>query len=115
MQYPDPFYESTENHNLIGVANIFLSCLFHEVVLDYHVPIISQQGEVAGRLQVQIERISGEFPESNFNPNLSLTNQNLNTTNQGMDTTSDDCGYSEDNNNNMVIKVRMFHHKGALT
>merc|ERR1719367_1151253 len=21
--YPDPFYESTENHNLIGVANIF--------------------------------------------------------------------------------------------
>ncbi|CAL4103220.1 unnamed protein product, partial [Meganyctiphanes norvegica] len=52
----DPFYESQENHNLIGVANIFLDCLFHDVRLNYHVPIISQQGEVAGRLQ-------GEFPK----------------------------------------------------
>ncbi len=50
--YPDPFCESSENHNLIGVANVFLSVLFHEVSLDYHTPIISQQGEVAGRLQV---------------------------------------------------------------
>ena len=48
----DPFYESQENHNLIGVANIFLDCLFHDVRLNYHIPIISQQGEVAGRLQV---------------------------------------------------------------
>lgn len=48
----DPFYESQENHNLIGVANIFLEALFHDVRLDYHTPIISQQGEVAGRLQV---------------------------------------------------------------
>lgn len=48
----DPFYESQENHNLIGVANIFLEVLFHDVRLDYHTPIISQQGEVAGRLQV---------------------------------------------------------------
>lgn len=45
-QVGDPFYESQENHNLIGVANIFLECLFHDVKLDYHVPIISQQGEV---------------------------------------------------------------------
>lgn len=50
---PDPFYESQENHNLIGVANIFLECLFHDVTLDYYTPIISQQGEVAGRLQVR--------------------------------------------------------------
>ena len=42
----DPFYESQENHNLIGVANIFLEALFYDVKLDYHVPIISQQGEV---------------------------------------------------------------------
>lgn len=49
----DPFYESQENHNLIGVANIFLEVLFHDVKLDYHTPIISQQGEVAGRLQVR--------------------------------------------------------------
>lgn len=51
----DPFYESQENHNLIGVANIFLDCLFHDVRLNYHVPIISQQGEVAGRLQVRLK------------------------------------------------------------
>lgn len=43
----DPFYEAQENHNLIGVANIFLECLFHDVRLQYAVPIISQQGEVS--------------------------------------------------------------------
>lgn len=59
----DPFYESQENHNLIGVANVFLEALFHDVTLDYHTPIISQQGEVAGRLQVEISRISGQFPQ----------------------------------------------------
>lgn len=48
----DPFYETQEDHNLIGVANVFLEVLFHDVRLDYHTPIISQQGEVAGRLQV---------------------------------------------------------------
>ncbi|XP_045488528.1 kinesin-like protein KIF13A isoform X8 [Pieris rapae] len=59
----DPFYESQENHNLIGVANVFLEALFHDVTLDYHTPIISQQGEVAGRLQVEISRVSGHFPQ----------------------------------------------------
>lgn len=59
----DPFYESQENHNLIGVANIFLEALFHDVQLDYHTPIISQQGEVAGRLQVEITRIAGQFSQ----------------------------------------------------
>lgn len=56
---PDPFYETTENLNLIGVANIFLDVLFHDVCLAYHTPIISQQGEVAGRLSVEIERTTG--------------------------------------------------------
>ncbi|KAK7479091.1 hypothetical protein BaRGS_00029683, partial [Batillaria attramentaria] len=55
----DPFYESQENHNLIGVANIFLECLFRDVKLDYHVPIISQQGEVAGKLHIEISKIGG--------------------------------------------------------
>ncbi|KAI1886203.1 hypothetical protein AGOR_G00211570 [Albula goreensis] len=52
----DPFYEAQENHNLIGVANVFLECLFHDVKLQYAVPIISQQGEVAGRLHVELMR-----------------------------------------------------------
>ncbi len=48
----DPFFENQANHNLIGVANVFLEVLFHDVVLDYQTPIINQQGEVTGRLQV---------------------------------------------------------------
>ncbi|XP_062573075.1 kinesin-like protein KIF13B isoform X4 [Saccostrea cucullata] len=59
----DPFYESQENHNLIGVANIFLECLFHDVSLDYHVPIISQQGEIAGKLHIQIAKLGGSCLE----------------------------------------------------
>ena len=78
------------------------------MVLDYHVPIISQQGEVAGRLQVQIERISGEFPESNINSNFNTTNQATNPLNQSMDTSADDCGFAEDSNSNMVLKVNSF-------
>ena len=59
----DPFYESTESHNLIGVANVFLGCLFHDVAFDYHTPIISQQGEVTGRLQIQVQRTEGILPD----------------------------------------------------
>lgn len=86
---------------MIGVANIFLSALFHDVVLDYHVPIISQQGEVAGRLQVQIERVSGEFPESG----MILNTSNQNSSN--MDTTTEDCGFAEENTSNMVVRVNI--------
>uniref|UniRef100_A0A1Q3FPE7 Putative kinesin-like protein n=1 Tax=Culex tarsalis TaxID=7177 RepID=A0A1Q3FPE7_CULTA len=71
----DPFYESQENHNLIGVANIFLEVLFHDVKLDYHTPIISQQGEVAGRLQVEISRVAGQFPQDRINESASESSQ----------------------------------------
>ncbi|XP_074843704.1 kinesin-like protein KIF13A isoform X2 [Carettochelys insculpta] len=59
----DPFYEAQENHILIGVANVFLECLFYDVKLQYAVPIISQQGEVAGRLHVEVLRVTGVVPE----------------------------------------------------
>uniref|UniRef100_A0A8D1MZS1 Kinesin motor domain-containing protein n=1 Tax=Sus scrofa TaxID=9823 RepID=A0A8D1MZS1_PIG len=59
----DPFYEAQENHNLIGVANVFLECLFCDVKLQYAVPIISQQGEVSGRLHVEVMRVTGAVPE----------------------------------------------------
>ncbi|XP_053323015.1 kinesin-like protein KIF13A isoform X1 [Spea bombifrons] len=59
----DPFYEAQENHNLIGVANVFLECLFYDVKLQYAVPIISQQGEVAGRLHIEVMRVTGVVPE----------------------------------------------------
>ncbi|XP_065092939.1 kinesin-like protein KIF13A isoform X4 [Ochlerotatus camptorhynchus] len=71
----DPFYESQENHNLIGVANIFLEVLFHDVKLDYHTPIISQQGEVAGRLQLEISRVAGMFPQDRINESASESSQ----------------------------------------
>lgn len=42
----DPFFAENENHTLIGVANVFLACLFYDVKLQYAVPIINQKGEV---------------------------------------------------------------------
>uniref|UniRef100_A0A8K9UN37 Kinesin family member 13A n=1 Tax=Oncorhynchus mykiss TaxID=8022 RepID=A0A8K9UN37_ONCMY len=62
-QHSESFYEAQENHNLIGVANVFLECLFHDIRLQYAVPIISQQGEVAGRLHVELMRVSGAVPD----------------------------------------------------
>ncbi|XP_002667565.2 kinesin-like protein KIF13B isoform X2 [Danio rerio] len=60
----DPFFDEQENHSLIGVANVFLSCLLYEVKLQYAVPIINQKGEVSGRLHVEVERLSGGLEES---------------------------------------------------
>ena len=57
----DPFYETADQHHLIGVANIFLEVLFHSVRLAYQTPIISQQGEVVGRLHAEIERTGGSL------------------------------------------------------
>uniref|UniRef100_A0A3B3SRL1 Kinesin family member 13B n=1 Tax=Paramormyrops kingsleyae TaxID=1676925 RepID=A0A3B3SRL1_9TELE len=59
----DPFFDEQENHSLIGVANVFLSCLFYDVKLQYAVPIINQKGEVAGRLHVEVLRVSGSFQD----------------------------------------------------
>lgn len=52
----DPFYEAQENHNLIGVTNVFLECLFCDVKLQYAVPIISQQGEVRPHQPLENDR-----------------------------------------------------------
>ena len=55
----NPFFNPSENQTFIGVANIFLEVLHQEVALTYKVPIISPQGEVVGRLVVEIERLGG--------------------------------------------------------
>uniref|UniRef100_A0A8C7W4U7 Kinesin-like protein KIF13B n=1 Tax=Oncorhynchus mykiss TaxID=8022 RepID=A0A8C7W4U7_ONCMY len=60
----DPFFDEQENHSLIGVANVFLSCLFYDVKLQYAVPIINQKGEVVGRLHVEVVRVAGGFEDS---------------------------------------------------
>ncbi|CAG0913138.1 unnamed protein product [Notodromas monacha] len=59
----EPFWESQETHSLIGVANFFLEMLFQDVPLTYNVPIISQQGEVAGKLLVEMARVEGKMPD----------------------------------------------------
>ena len=85
---PDPFYDSIENHVLIGVANIFLTPLFHnikfrqrqsrnfnlyflrgiifcnyfdEFVFSYNTPIVAQDGTVSGKLMVELVRTAGEM------------------------------------------------------
>nr|XP_029503473.1 kinesin-like protein KIF13B [Oncorhynchus nerka] len=60
----DPFFDEQENHSLIGVANVFLACLFYDVKLQYAVPIINQKGEVAGRLHVEVWRGSKGLEET---------------------------------------------------
>uniref|UniRef100_A0A8C5EB90 Kinesin-like protein KIF13B n=1 Tax=Gouania willdenowi TaxID=441366 RepID=A0A8C5EB90_GOUWI len=60
----DPFFDEQENHSLIGVANVFLSCLFYDVKLQYAVPIINQKGEVAGRLHVEVVRVGGGIEDN---------------------------------------------------
>jgi kinesin family protein 13 len=42
----DPFYDM-ETHTLIGVANVFLECLHHDVPLEYSPPIIDPRGDVS--------------------------------------------------------------------
>ncbi|XP_051920236.1 kinesin-like protein KIF13B isoform X3 [Hippocampus zosterae] len=60
----DPFFDEQENHSLIGVANVFLSCLFYDVKMQYAVPIINQKGEVAGRLHVEVVRVGGALEDN---------------------------------------------------
>ena len=42
----DPFNEIESGQILIGVANIFLTCLLQDASLCYSVPIINQLGQV---------------------------------------------------------------------
>ncbi|KRZ60336.1 Kinesin-like protein KIF13A [Trichinella nativa] len=59
-KFANPFFDSFDTQYLIGVANVFLEVLFHDVKLNYHVPIISQQGEVSGRLHIELYRLKIE-------------------------------------------------------
>uniref|UniRef100_A0A452VAG8 Kinesin family member 13B n=1 Tax=Ursus maritimus TaxID=29073 RepID=A0A452VAG8_URSMA len=91
----DPFYDEQENHSLIGVANVFLESLFYDVKLQYAVPIVNQKGEVAGRLHVEVMRISGDVGERIAG---------------GDDTTDLSCDKETQENRLvcMVIKIRAF-------
>uniref|UniRef100_A0A8C4DBI8 Kinesin-like protein KIF13B n=1 Tax=Dicentrarchus labrax TaxID=13489 RepID=A0A8C4DBI8_DICLA len=71
----DPFFDEQENHSLIGVANVFLACLFYDVKLQYAVPIINQKGEVVGRLHVELWR--GTEGSEEEGPGLFDAQQNI--------------------------------------
>ncbi|XP_047740142.1 kinesin-like protein KIF13A isoform X2 [Hyalella azteca] len=101
---PDPFYDSQETHNLVGVANIFLECLFSDVRLSYHVPIISQQAEVAGRLQVEISRVAGHFPAERIADTQSDTSSN--------DADADESCSAADVDNAVTIRVSIRQASG---
>uniref|UniRef100_A0A8C5AK29 Kinesin motor domain-containing protein n=1 Tax=Gadus morhua TaxID=8049 RepID=A0A8C5AK29_GADMO len=68
LRRADPFFDEQENHSLIGVANVFLSCLFYDVKLQYAVPSSTRRGRyglpVAGRLHVEVIRVAGGFQDS---------------------------------------------------
>jgi len=42
---PDPFYD-LEQHALLGVANIYLEVLHHDILYEYDTPIIAPTGKV---------------------------------------------------------------------
>ncbi|TNN58787.1 Kinesin-like protein KIF13B [Liparis tanakae] len=75
----DPFFDEQENHSLIGVANVFLSCLFYDVKMQYAIPIINQKGEVAGRLHVEVVRVGGGLEDSMAGGDEADNNQDAET------------------------------------
>ncbi len=44
-QFAYEFCESCENHNLIGVGNLYLNALFSDCQFNCMIPIVNQQGE----------------------------------------------------------------------
>ena len=58
----DPFYEAVESHTLVGVANLFLGAVFHDVAFEHFAPILTPDGTIAGKLLLQIQRVEGTFP-----------------------------------------------------
>lgn len=63
---PATFFEPDQPHVLLGIANVFLQALFYDdVTLKYAVPVINQQGEIVGRLHVEVAKISGSMDNGN--------------------------------------------------
>jgi len=70
----DAFAEgASDSYELIGVANVFLSCLFSDCGLEYDAPVISRQGETAGRLRVKLQRLKGQLVASNMNESMATS------------------------------------------
>ncbi len=77
----DPFYEALENHELIGVANLLPTSLVSDCTFEYTLPIINQQGDIAGYLKVEIKKDKHYFDdidelESSNNLQIDLNSDN---------------------------------------
>ncbi|XP_065651766.1 kinesin-like protein KIF13A isoform X6 [Hydra vulgaris] len=72
----DGLFFEVECHTLIGVATVWLECLYQNVPLDYSAPIISQQGEVCGRLAIEIKRIQDDIDSTSINSDSCSDDEN---------------------------------------
>ena len=68
--------DARSNNTLIGVANVYLDSLFVEscILFEYDVPIISEVGELNGRLKIKMQRIDNASLEDDL-----TLNENVNT------------------------------------
>jgi kinesin family protein 13 len=53
---PDPFYD-LEQHALLGVANISLECLLHDIEFVYDAPVVAPTGKICGKLKLSVKRV----------------------------------------------------------
>ena len=85
----DLISDNFQSSVLIGVANVSLNSLLEDCVFDYNVPILSQQGEVAGCLKIQIKHESIDASDDSAVQGLSsatLTNSSyLDNTSENLD------------------------------
>lgn len=80
MTLPDILTSSlTYYHNLIGVANLFLDVLYNDVFIpfEYDIPVINQQGEIAGRLRVKLQRINTDTYFNSENDSSGVNEDNM--------------------------------------
>lgn len=110
-----PFSETDENldlffevecHTLIGVANVFLECLLHDVNHEYAAPIISQQGEVCGRLKVEVSRISEKAQKKKSREERGDTEETSSDEEDGLLVIHDDNGDDDDDE---LVKGSQMH------
>jgi len=59
---PDPFYD-LEQHALLGVANVYLEVLHHDILHEYDAPIIAPTGKECGKLRVAVQRVPTRVPD----------------------------------------------------
>lgn len=88
----DLISDNFQSSVLIGVANVSLNSLLEDCVFDYNVPILSQQGEVAGCLKIQIKHESiegGDEKAAQCLSSATLTNSSY------LDNTSDNLESSD--------------------